>query len=75
MIGMISMFDKNAKYTKAGESLDVAIKKAIDPIMRAYVKQGCSVRDVYTIAELTAKDIMTEIILDNDMEEARRIKA
>ena len=71
---MISMFDENSKYIEDAEFLDAAIQKVIDPIMRKYVKDGYNVRDVYTIAQLAAMDIMTEIILDNDIKEARRIK-
>ena len=65
---MKSLFDENAKYIREAESLDGEIQKAIEPIMRKYVEKGFSVRDVYTITQLTAVDIMTEIILDNDRE-------
>jgi len=71
-MNMISLFDEDAKYIEDAEFLDVAIQKAIDPIMRKCVADGYSVRDVYTIAQMAAMDIMTEIILDNDMDMAKR---
>lgn len=71
---MISLFDENAKYIEDAQFLDAAIQKVIEPIMRKYAEKGYNIRDIYTIAQLTAMDIMTEIILDNDMAEARRMK-
>ena len=73
-MNMTSLFDENAKYTEGATFLDASIREAIEPIMRKYVEDGYSVRDVYNIVQLAAVDIMTEIILDNDIEEARRIK-
>ena len=69
---MISLFDEDAKYIEDATFLDAAIQKAIEPIMRKYAADGYSVRDIYTIAQLTAMDIMTEIILDNDMDMEKR---
>lgn len=71
---MISLFDKNAKYTEDAMSLDVAILKAIEPIMRNAAEKGFSVRDIYTVTHLVAVDIMNEIILDNDVKEGERRK-
>jgi len=64
---MTNLFDKNAKYTVDAEILETAIQKAIEPIMREYAEKGFNIRDIYTIAHLTAVDTMTEIIIDNDM--------
>lgn len=71
---MISLFDRNAKYTNDATFLDAAVQKAIEPIMREYVKKGFSVRDVYAITQLVAVDVMTEIILDNDMKILRELR-
>ncbi len=68
------MFDNYAKYTEDVTFFDAAIQKAIEPIMREYAKKGFNVRDIYTIAQLAAMEIMTEIIFDSDMEKVRGIK-
>lgn len=69
---MISLFDENAKYTEDATFLDAAVQKLIEPIMRKYANKGFSVRDIYTIVQMTAMDIMTEIILDNDMKDNKQ---
>ena len=68
---MKTLFDENAKYTKDAQNLDAEIQTAVEPIMRSYAKEGFSIRDIYNIAHLTVMDIMTEIILDNDMKRAK----
>jgi hypothetical protein len=61
---MIHLFDDDDRYTEAASIIDRQAYDALRPIFEFWVKEGYSRRDIYTVMNGAANELMLWSVLD-----------
>lgn len=69
---MKSLYDKNWRYTKDGDSLDRVTNNVLAPIFREWVEQGYSPREISHLMQQIVTDIECETILSKPVTYTRQ---